>query len=112
MSKSIFKPKAPQKYTFTREQFHAAVRKQVGDEIAVAKKAATEEAVNTAMLMMLTLPIEVIINEPGYENIDSQKFTAQLVEWYQKWQDGELTLDEMQNDLWEYGGVRLEKEER
>ena len=33
------------------------------------------------------------------------------MEYYERWQNGELDMDEMKEDLWEYGGVRLEERE-
>ena len=39
------------------------------------------------------------------------EFTAYVLEYYQKWQDGELDMDEMKEDLWNYAGFRLEESE-
>lgn len=39
------------------------------------------------------------------------EFTAYVLEYYQKWQDGELDMDEMKEDLWKYAGFRLEESE-
>lgn len=33
------------------------------------------------------------------------------LQYYERWQNGELDMDEMKKDLWEYGGVRLEERE-
>lgn len=35
------------------------------------------------------------------------KFADLLIEYYEKWQDGELDLDELKEDLWKYGGVKF-----
>lgn len=35
------------------------------------------------------------------------KFADLLIDYYEKWQDGELDLDELKEDLWKYGGVKF-----
>lgn len=37
------------------------------------------------------------------------EFTQHLLDYYSEWQDGELDMEEMKKDLWEYGGVRFEE---
>lgn len=39
------------------------------------------------------------------------EFTELVLQYYERWQNGELDMDEMKKDLWEYGGVRLEERE-
>lgn len=39
------------------------------------------------------------------------EFTELVLQYYELWQNGELDMDEMKKDLWEYGGVRLEERE-
>lgn len=31
-----------------------------------------------------------------------------ILEYYGRWEDGELDMDKLKEDLWEYGGIRLE----
>ena len=35
------------------------------------------------------------------------KFTDLVLEYYERWQDGELDMDKLKEDLWVYGGVKL-----
>lgn len=37
-------------------------------------------------------------------------FTDKVIEYYEAWQDGKLSLDEIKDKLWKYGGVRLKAE--
>lgn len=30
-----------------------------------------------------------------------------VLEYYERWQNGELDMDKLKEDLWEYGGVKL-----
>ncbi|MCQ4891618.1 hypothetical protein NE607_00690 [Dorea longicatena] len=39
------------------------------------------------------------------------EFTEHVLEYYEKWQNDELDMDKLKEDLWVYGGVRLEEVE-
>ena len=39
------------------------------------------------------------------------EFINYVLEYYEQWQKGELDMDELREELWEYGGVRLEEVE-
>lgn len=45
-------------YTLTQEQLDKMVRDKIGDELKRVKEEATEDAVNTAMVLLLTLPLD------------------------------------------------------
>ena len=78
-------------YNLTRSQLHNAVRQVTEEDLKRIKQEAMEDAINTAMTLLLVLPMEVLMDH--------------------YWQNGELDMDEMKKDLWEYGGVRLEERE-
>ena len=74
---------------------------------------AMEEAVNQAMVLMLTLPLEVLITDywtkTAYKR--GQEFTQKVLDLYHRWETGEISMDDLKNDFWEYGGIRLEYKE-
>ena len=39
------------------------------------------------------------------------EFINYVLVYYEQWQKGELDMDELREELWEYGGVRLEEAE-
>ena len=39
------------------------------------------------------------------------EFINYVLSYYEQWQKGELDMDELRKELWEYGGVRLEEVE-
>lgn len=96
-------------YTLTQEQLD----KIVGDELKRVKKEATEDAVNTAMILLLTLPLEVLMDYYWPKSYAKRipKFTDRVIEYYERWQNGELDMDKLKEDLWNYGGVKLVKGE-
>ena len=95
----------------TNEQIETMINDRLKKEVAKAKVEATNEAINTAMTLLLTLPLEVLMDHYWKRSYDKKipEFTNYVLEYYQKWQDGELDMDELKKDLWEYGGVRLEE---
>lgn len=104
-------------YNLTKAQLDALVRERVLSELndikAKIKKEATEDAVNTAMVLMLTLPLKVLMDDywTGEQLEQIPEFTDKVIEYYEKWQNGELDIDKLREDLWNYAGVRLEGEE-
>ena len=49
-------------YNFTQEQLDAVIHERIGEKMDELKKEATEEAVNIAMVLLLTLPLEVLMD--------------------------------------------------
>lgn len=99
-------------------------RKYVGDDakfdLAMAQRIFTKEisndlhekVVNEILALMLVLPMEVLMDHYWVEEKDYKKkipeFIEYVLEYHQKWENGELNLDEMKEDLWTYAGIRLE----
>lgn len=100
-------------YNLTKEQLDKAIREGVGKELQRIKQEATDDAINTAMVLLLTLPLEVLMDHYWQKSYAKRipKFTELVLEYYERWQNGELDMDELKEDLWEYGGVRLEESE-
>lgn len=100
-------------YNLTEEQIDLIVRERIGKMLEEAKQQATQEAVNTAMVLLLSLPLEVLMNHYWKKSYAKKipEFTNYILEYYRMWQDGELDIETLKDDLWEYGGVRLEERE-
>lgn len=100
-------------YNLTKEQLDAMVEERISTRIREAKEASTYDAVNTAMTLMLVLPMEVLMDHYWQKSYATKipEFTNYVLKYYERWMKGELDMDEMKKDLWEYGGVRLEESE-
>ena len=87
--------------------------KKIGDELIRVKQEATDDAVNTAMVLLLTLPLEVLMDHYWTKSYAKRipKFTERVLEYYERWQNGELDMEKLKEDLWEYGGVKLVESE-
>lgn len=99
-------------YNITKAQLDMMVKEQIESKLNEIKQQATDEAVNTAMILMLTLPLEVLMDHYWTKTYDKKipEFTNYVLEYYKKWENGEIDMDKIRDDLWEYGGVRLEEE--
>ena len=96
-------------YQMTKAQLNLAVQEQIGDDLKRIKQEATDEAVNTAMILMLTLPLEVLMDYYWPKSYAKRipEFTSHVLEYYERWQNGELDMDKLREDLWVYGGIKL-----
>lgn len=93
-------------YNFTQAQLDAIVN----EKIAETKQEIYEETVNTVMALVLTLPLEVLMDHYWQKSYRQRLpgFVDKVLEYYGKWQDGEIDMEDLKKDLWEFGGIRLE----
>lgn len=100
-------------YNLTEAQLQAYVRQAIEKELKNNHEEVMNESINTAMILLLTLPLEVLMDHywPKSYRKRIPEFTKYVLEYYERWQNGELDMDELKEDLWRYGGVRLEVEE-
>lgn len=98
-------------YSLTKAQLDAMVREKIGEELERVKQEAMDNAVNTAMVLLLTLPLEVLMDHYWKKSYAKRipEFTAHVLEYYEMWQNDELDMEKLKEDLWEYGHVRLEE---
>ena len=97
-------------YNLTQAQLDAIVQEKIGAKITETKKDVYEETVNTVLVLVLTLPLEVLMDHywPKSYRERLPGFVDKVLEYYGRWEDGELDMDKLKEDLWEYGGIRLE----
>lgn len=98
-------------YNLTEEALQKAIKDRVENEFQQIKAEATKEAIDTVLLLTLALPLEVLKDHYWKKSYAKRlpKFTDRLLEYYQKWQNGELSTQELEKDLWELGRVRMEE---
>lgn len=99
------KGKQVKTYNLTRSQIYNAVRQVTEEDLKRIKQ--------EAMTLLLVLPMEVLMDHYWKKTYAKKipEFTELVLQYYERWQNGELDMDEMKKDLWEYGGVRLEERE-
>ena len=106
----------PPVYNYTpdslRNQIKWEANQEYMEKVKKIKEEATADAVNTAMVLLLTLPCAVLM-ENFWQKSSSQnipKFLDMVLSYYDRWQRGELNMGKLKQDLWEIGGIRLEEE--
>lgn len=97
-------------YNLTQAQLDAIVSEKIGKKIAETKKEIYEETVNTVLALVLTLPLEVLMDHYWQKSYRQRLpgFVDKVLNYYKKWQDGEIDMEDLKKDLWEFGGIRLE----
>lgn len=99
-------------YNLTEEQLDKIIKEAIRINLKSYREQFMNDAVNNAMILMLTLPLEVLMDYYWPKSYAKRipEFTKHVLEYYERWQNGELDIDRLKEDLWEYGGVRLEAE--
>ncbi|EOS48280.1 hypothetical protein C810_01370 [Lachnospiraceae bacterium A2] len=98
-------------YNLTKSQLDNAVKDSINSELEKAYQDGVNEGVNQAMILLLTLPLEVLMDFYWKKSYAKKipEFTQHVLDYYTAWQNGELDMDKLKEDLWERGGVRLEE---
>lgn len=97
-------------YVLTEDQLQQHIRTAIEKELKEKHQEMMDDAVNTAMVLLLTLPLEVLMDHYWQKSYQKRipEFTSYVLEYYDKWQNGDLDMEKLKQDLWDYGGVRLE----
>ena len=100
-------------YQFTKEQIDVMIQAEVERKLGEIKQEITEESIAAAMELLFVLPMEVLMDNFWQKSYQQKipKFTELLLDYYQAWENGELDMDKMKEDLWTYGGIRLQQVE-
>lgn len=110
MKNDIKQAKTPT-YQFTKEQIDTMIQEEAEKKLNSIKQEVTEEAIAAAMELLFVLPMEVLMDHFWQKSYAQKipKFTELLLDYYQSWENGELDMDKMKEDLWTYGGIRLQQ---
>lgn len=76
------------------------------------KREAEEKAIDTVMVLLLSIPIKVMHEKYGW-GMKSRlpELSEALVDEYQAFSDGDMTLEEYQEMVYEYCGVKFKMNE-
>ena len=99
------------KLALSKEDVKRIADKAWKDEVSALKKEIYEEARIEFMLGALALPMMVLMDHFWQKSYAQKipKFTELLLEYFCDWENGLITNEKMAEDLWNYGGVRLER---
>ena len=105
------KMKKPPVYNYTPESLRGQLKWEANQEfqekVKKIKAEVYDDAVNAAMMLLLTL-MEHFWQKSSSKNIP--KFLDLVLDYYGRWQNGELDMGKLKKDLWEIGGIRMEED--
>ncbi len=78
------------------------------DVLTIKKNAATEAA-DLAFFLMLSIPMMVLHDKYGFGKVRGERFIDQVLDLYDSFEKGYVTLEDLQKCLWEEGGIKLER---
>lgn len=80
------------------------------EQIKNLKREVFEDAVAEAMKLMLTIPLEVLITDywPKSAAKKTPGFVQKVLNLYEQYEQGTVSMESLVDDLWTYGGVRFE----
>lgn len=74
------------------------------------KRESAEKAIDTAITLLLSIPIKVVHDKYGWGMKKRlPEFAEALTDEYQRFSDGEMTLEEYQEMVFEYCGVKFKE---
>lgn len=110
------KMKKPPVYNYTPESLRGQLKWEANQEfqekVKKIKAEVYDDAVNAAMMLLLTLSCQVLM-EHFWQKSSSKnipKFLDLVLDYYGRWQNGELDMGKLKKDLWEIGGIRMEED--
>lgn len=75
--------------------------------IKQAKQAAVNDATNQVFKLLLSLPVYVLHNDWGFGKTRCERFAEQLLEAYDAYEKGYITLEDLAQVLYEETGMRV-----
>ena len=76
-------------------------------DITNIKQDAAKKAADKAFFLMLGLPLMVLHDKWGFGKVRGERFIEQVLDLYDSFEKGYLSLDDIHNCLWEEGGIKL-----
>jgi hypothetical protein len=68
----------------------------------------TKDAVDQVFLLMLGLPVLTLRDKWGFGKVRSERFIEQVLELYDSFEKGYLTLEDIKECLWDEAGIKIE----
>lgn len=79
------------------------------EQIQQMKKDAAKEAVSEVIELTLGIPAMVLMDKYGFDDKQLPEALDHMVDLYESYEMGYLTLQDIRKTLWEEGGYKIEK---
>lgn len=97
-------------YNLTKAQIDREIEKSIGKKLKEIKM----ESTDAAMVLTLTIPIKVLV-EYYWKDLSREElkeetsiFAERMVDYYESWQNGEIDILKLKNELWDLTGIKIE----
>ena len=97
-------------YNLTKAQIDREIEKSIGKKLEEIKM----ESTDAAMVLTLTIPIKVLV-EYYWKDLSREElkeetsiFAERMVDYYESWQNGEIDILKLKNELWDLTGIKIE----
>ena len=97
-------------YNLTKAQIDREIEKSIGKKLEDIKM----ESTDAAMILTLTIPIKVLV-EYYWKDLSREElkeetsiFAERMVDYYESWQNGEIDILKLKNELWDLTGIKIE----
>lgn len=100
-------------YQFTAESLRAQIDiekdRVFAQRLESAKAEIMKDSRDLAFMLMLAFPLRVLMRDYWQKSARDRlpAFVDKVLEMYADYENGKISLDEIQSDLWEYGNVRM-----
>ena len=78
-------------------------------QIEDMKKQASKEAVEVAWTLMLGLPCLPLMDKFGFTGEQLERYLDEVMDYYDSYEKGYITLEDVQKVIWDEGGTKIEK---
>ena len=97
-------------YNLTKDKIEREIEKSIGKKLEEIKM----ESTDAAMVLTLTIPIKVLV-EYYWKDLSREElkektsiFAERMVDYYESWQNGEIDILKLKNELWDLTGIKIE----
>lgn len=78
-------------------------------DVQQMKNEAVKKAADTGFLLMLGLPVLILRDKWGFGNVRLERFIDQVIEMYEAFNEGHLTIDDIHQAIEEETGIKIGK---
>ena len=105
--------KKPATYNLTKPMLDSMVEQEIKKELEAARQEGFDDGMNKALVLMLAIPMEVLMHDYWPKSFPQRikGFMDKVIDLYTAWQNDEVEIQDLIDDLWEYGGVKLKETE-
>lgn len=98
-------------YNLTQEQLEKAIQEGVEAELKASMRQVSDDAIHTALILFLALPMGVLKENYWKKSYAKRlpKFIDKVLDRYKEYEAGELDIENLKAELWEYGGIKFEE---